>query len=83
MSCTEQGRRIVQTAKVPDDLGEILAELGASATLDEMSPAYRRRAFLFIEQAGNAVTRASRVSNFVEVVKFFKQDAEEMRGLPS
>lgn len=67
----------VQTPTIPDDLKQVLKELGALATVGEMPPDYQRRAFLFIERAGNAQTRDCRVSNFVEVVKFFQRDSEE------
>ena len=61
---------------IPDDLEEALKEFDwAIQTIDEMPLAYRKRAFLFIEQAGNAPTRSFRINNFVEVVKFFHQDS--------
>jgi hypothetical protein len=62
---------------MPADLRVALKDFeGAIATLDGMPLAYQRRAFLFIEQ-GSAHTRVFRISNFVEVVKFFQQDSEE------
>jgi uncharacterized protein YdeI (YjbR/CyaY-like superfamily) len=68
----------VQTPAIPVDLQEALKDLeGASSTLDAMPLEYQRRAFRFIEQATNRPTRANRVHNFVEVVKFFQQDSEE------
>jgi hypothetical protein len=61
---------------IPDGLEEALKDFdGGMATIDEMPADYRRRAFLFIEQANNAPARSSRISNFVEVVKFFHQDS--------
>jgi uncharacterized protein YdeI (YjbR/CyaY-like superfamily) len=61
---------------IPDDLEEALRDLDwAIPTIDEMPLDYRRRAFLFIKQANNASTRSFRISNFVEVVKFFHQDS--------
>jgi hypothetical protein len=47
---------------------------GAMATLSGMPVDYQERAFLFIEQ-GSSHTRGFRVSNFVEVVRFFNQDS--------
>jgi hypothetical protein len=49
---------------------------GGMATLCGMPVDYQKRAFLFIEQA-SAHSRGFRVTNFVEVVKFFQQDSEE------
>ena len=67
----------MQTLTIPEDLKLALEEVGAIATLDEMPVDYRRRAYLFIEQAGNAPTRGFRVSNFLGVVRFFQQDSEQ------
>jgi uncharacterized protein YdeI (YjbR/CyaY-like superfamily) len=68
----------MQTPAIPDDLREALKDLeGGIATIDEMPVEYQRRAFLFIERAGNAPTRNCRITNFVEVVKFFQQDTGE------
>jgi hypothetical protein len=67
----------VQTPAMPDDLRDALKDLkGAIAILDRMPLDYQRRAFLFIEQ-GNAHTRGFRISNFVEVVRFFQQHSED------
>jgi uncharacterized protein YdeI (YjbR/CyaY-like superfamily) len=68
----------LQRLTIPDDLKQALEDLGAIATVDDMPLDYRRRAFLFIERADNAPTRAFRVSNFVRVVQFFQQDAEAL-----
>jgi uncharacterized protein YdeI (YjbR/CyaY-like superfamily) len=68
----------MQTPTIPEELREALEDdEGAMATLDGMPVDYRRRAFLFIDQATNPPTRHNRVSNFVEVVKFFQQDSGE------
>jgi uncharacterized protein YdeI (YjbR/CyaY-like superfamily) len=69
----------VPSLTIPDDLKQALEEIGAIATLDSMSLAHRKRAFLFIEQAGNVPTRNFRVANFLDVVKFFKQDSESRK----
>jgi uncharacterized protein YdeI (YjbR/CyaY-like superfamily) len=66
----------VQSLTIPDDLRQPLEELGAIATVDEMPLDYRKRAFLFIERAGNAPTRDFRINNFLEVVKCFQHDSE-------
>jgi hypothetical protein len=67
----------VQTPTMPDDLREALKDLdGAIATLGGMPVDYQRRAFFFIEQ-GSAHTRGFRISNLVEVVKFFHQHSED------
>jgi hypothetical protein len=60
---------------VPADLKLALEEVGAIAAVDEMTPVYRRQAFLFIERAENESIRAVRVSNFVRVAQFFQQDS--------
>ena len=68
----------VQTPVMPSSLREALKDVhGAIATVDEMPVGYRRRAFLFIEQSGNASTEQFRVNNFVQVVKFFLQDSKD------
>jgi uncharacterized protein YdeI (YjbR/CyaY-like superfamily) len=68
----------VQIPTIPDELREALEDVeGAVATVDEMPMEYRKRAFLFIEQATNVPTREYRVKNFVEVVRFFQHDSEE------
>jgi hypothetical protein len=67
----------MQTPTIPSDLRKALEELeGGMATLAGMPVDYQRQAFLFIEQ-GSAHTRGFRITNFVEVVKFFQQDTEE------
>jgi hypothetical protein len=67
----------VKTPTIPGDLREALEELeGGMATLDGMPVDYQKRAFLFIEQA-TAHTRGFRITNLVEVVKFFQQDSGE------
>ena len=66
----------VTISPIPEGLEEALKDFeGGIATINEMPADYRRRAFLFIEQANNAPTRSFRISNFVEVVKFFHQDS--------
>ena len=63
---------------MPSSLRQALEDIdGAIASVDKMPMAYRRRAFSFIEQAGNASTEGVRVSNFVQVVKFFLRDSPE------
>lgn len=69
----------VHAPMIPDDLKQALEDLEAIATVDEMPVDYRRRAFHFIEQAADARTRDCRVSNFVEVVRFFQQDSEALK----
>jgi hypothetical protein len=60
---------------IPDGLEDALRDFEwAIPTIDAMPLDYRKRAFLFIEQASNELTRNVRISNFVEVVKFFHQD---------
>jgi hypothetical protein len=67
----------VQAPRMPNDLRKALKDLdGAIATLEGMPVDYQRRAFRFIEQ-GSAHARRFRISNFVEVVKFFQQDSED------
>lgn len=64
----------MQIPTIPGDLRKALEELeGGMATLGGMPMDYQRRAFRFIEQ-GSSHTRSFRISNFVEVVKFFRQD---------
>lgn len=70
----------MQTLTIPDDLKQALKEFGAIATVDQMPLDYRRRAFLFIERAADARTRDCRVSNFIEVVRFFQRDSEGWSG---
>jgi uncharacterized protein YdeI (YjbR/CyaY-like superfamily) len=65
----------LKTPTVPADLRLALEEIGAIAAVEEMPLAYRRRAFLFIERAENAPTRAFRVSNFVRVVQSLQDSA--------
>ena len=68
----------MQTPVMPSSLREALKDIdGGIATVDEMPEEYRRRAFLFIDQAGNASTEGFRVGNFVQVVRFFLQDSLE------
>jgi hypothetical protein len=67
----------MQTPTIPGDLRKALEEHeGTMATLAGMPVDYQKRAFLFIEQA-TAHTRGFRITNLVEVVKFFQQDSEE------
>jgi hypothetical protein len=67
----------MQTPTVPGDLREALDDIeGAMVTLGAMPADYQKRAFLFIEQ-GSAHTRGLRISNFVDVVRFFQQDVGE------
>jgi hypothetical protein len=67
----------VKTPTVPGDLREALEELeGGMATLAGMPVDYQRQAFLFIEQ-GSRHNRGFRITNFVDVVKFFQQDSGE------
>jgi uncharacterized protein YdeI (YjbR/CyaY-like superfamily) len=69
----------VKTPAIPHDLKEALKDIeGAVAAIDQMPLEYQRWAFLFIEQATNAPTRGYRISNFVEVVRFFQQDSAQM-----
>jgi hypothetical protein len=66
----------VQIPVIPVGLEEALKDVeGALTTIEAMPLEYRRRAFRFIERAGNAPTRDFRIRNFVEVVRFFQQDA--------
>jgi hypothetical protein len=65
----------LKTPTVPADLRLALEEVGAIGAVEEMTPTYRRQAFLFIERAENESTRAFRVSNFVRVAQFFQQDS--------
>jgi hypothetical protein len=68
----------VENPVMPSSLREALKDIdGAIATVDDMPEEYRRRAFLFIERAGNAPTEGFRVSNFVQVVRFFLQDSPD------
>ncbi len=68
----------MQTPVMPSSLREALKEIdGAIATVDEMPEDYRRRTFLFIDQAHNGATEGYRVGNFVQVVRFFLQDSLE------
>ncbi len=63
---------------MPSSLREAVKDIdGAIPTIDAMPLAYRKWAFLFIRQAGNPSTEAVRVSNFVEVVRFFLRDRLE------
>jgi hypothetical protein len=67
----------MQTPTIPSDLRKALKEHeGTMATLAGMPIDYQRRAFLFIEQA-SAHNRGFRISNLVEVMKFFQKDSEE------
>jgi hypothetical protein len=67
----------MHTPTIPSDLRKALKEHeGTIATLAGMPVDYQRRAFLFIEQ-GSRHNRGFRITNFVEVVKFFQQDSEE------
>lgn len=67
----------VQTATIPSDLRTALEDVeGGMTTLGGMPADYRRRAILFIEQ-GSPHTRSFRISNFIEVVKFFQDSHGE------
>jgi hypothetical protein len=69
---------VQQIPVMPSSLREALEDIdGAIASVDEMPMAYRRRAFSFIQQAGNASIEGVRVRNFVQVVKVFVRDSPE------
>ena len=66
----------MQTPVMPGALSEALQDIdGAMTAVDDMPAEYRKRPYLFIEQAGNPSTERVRVGNFVEVVRFFAQDS--------
>ena len=63
---------------MPPALSEALQDIdGAMTAVEHMPSVYRKRAYLFIEQASNPSTERVRVGNFVEVVKFFAQDSSK------